>query len=75
MTKAPSRSSPAKRRTSSAEPRELVWTDRALADLEAIGDYIARDKPLAAERWVADLMDAAEGATFTVKIWEVLILL
>ena len=39
-----------------------VWTNRALADLEAIGDYIARDNPAAAERWVAELMAAAEKA-------------
>jgi toxin ParE1/3/4 len=33
-----------------------------LADLEAIGDYIARDNPTAAARWVAELMAVAEKA-------------
>lgn len=41
-------------------PRLLVWTDRALADLEAIGDYIASDNPRAADRWVRELMTVAE---------------
>lgn len=42
--------------------RSLVWTDRALADLEAIGDYIARDNPTAAAHWVRELMSAAKRA-------------
>ena len=42
--------------------RRLFWTDRALTDLEAIGDYIARDNPSAAERWIAQLMAVAESA-------------
>jgi len=42
--------------------RRFSWTDRALADLEAIGDYIARDNPAAAERWVLQLMAIAENA-------------
>lgn len=40
----------------------IVWTRRALADLEAIGDFIARDKPLAAARWLERLTAAAERA-------------
>ena len=32
---------------------ELVYSGKALADLEAILRYIARDNPLAARRWVA----------------------
>jgi plasmid stabilization system protein ParE len=28
-----------------------VWTTRAEADLGDIGDYIAADDPVAAERW------------------------
>jgi plasmid stabilization system protein ParE len=36
-----------------------VWTERAVADLERIGDYIAADNPTAAERWVNDLVSAA----------------
>lgn len=42
--------------------RKLWWTDRALADLEEIGEFIARDKPRAAERWVQALMAVAERA-------------
>lgn len=38
----------------------VVWTDRALSDLEAIGDFIAAHNPIAAERWVRVLMAAAE---------------
>jgi plasmid stabilization system protein ParE len=38
----------------------LVWTDRALSDLEAIGDFIAADNPVAAERWIGVLMATAE---------------
>jgi toxin ParE1/3/4 len=46
-----------------ARPKRAVfWTERALADLEAIGDYIARDKEAVAERWVARLVVAAEKA-------------
>ncbi len=62
MTKSRSPGASARRRPRSNEPRELVWTSRALADLEAICDYIARDRPVAAERWVAELMAVAERA-------------
>lgn len=48
------------RRRSRARP--VVWTDRALLDLEAIGDFIAADNPRAAERWVEALMATAERA-------------
>jgi len=41
----------------------VVWTRRALSDLEAIGDYIARDSRRAAERWIARLIAAAERAS------------
>jgi plasmid stabilization system protein ParE len=41
--------------------RPICWTDRALADLEGIGDYIARDDPAAAARWVTRLVAAAEN--------------
>ncbi|WP_224240635.1 type II toxin-antitoxin system RelE/ParE family toxin [Hyalangium gracile] len=46
-------------------PLEVRWTERALKDLRAIGDYIARDSPEAAERWVATLLAAAEAAAAT----------
>lgn len=47
--------------TSRARKRRLrtVWTARALSDLEAIGDYITRDDPRAAERWIAKLVALA----------------
>jgi toxin ParE1/3/4 len=40
----------------------VVWTRRALGDLEAIGKYIGRDKPAAAERWLLELISVAEKA-------------
>lgn len=43
-------------------PLAVVWTNRAIADLEAIGDFIASDNPPAASRWVGDLMATAERA-------------
>ena len=33
------------------------WTSSALRDLEAIGDYVAKDKPAAARRLVGDIFD------------------
>lgn len=47
--------------TARGRPR-IRWTERAIADLEEIGDYIARDKPRAAERWVHQLIAVAERA-------------
>ena len=38
----------------------LSWTDRALRDLEAIGDFIARDNPAAARKWIDRLLTAAQ---------------
>jgi plasmid stabilization system protein ParE len=43
-------------------PKALVWTDRALDDLEEIDAYIAADDPIAAERWVEGLLIAAQRA-------------
>lgn len=40
----------------------LRWTKRAVEDLEQIAEYIARDKPRAAERWVEQLIAVAERA-------------
>lgn len=34
----------------------LIWTEPALADLEAIADYIALDRPDAASRLVKEVM-------------------
>jgi len=49
------------RRGSESLP-EIFWSDRAIADLEAIGDYVARDNPAAAERWVNRLIQTVEKA-------------
>jgi toxin ParE1/3/4 len=40
------------------------FSPAALADLEEIGLYIARDNPRAAEVWVDRLVDRAEKAAF-----------
>ncbi len=39
------------------------WTDRAIADLLGIGDYIAADNPRAARAWVERLRVRALGAS------------
>jgi plasmid stabilization system protein ParE len=39
---------------------EVVWTPRAYADLEAIGDYYAQDAPGYAETLVRKLLGAAD---------------
>lgn len=49
------------RRASSHRALQVVWTDRALRDLRDIGDFIARDNPRAAERWVETLVRTAES--------------
>jgi toxin ParE1/3/4 len=41
----------------------LRWSRRAEADLEAIGDYIAADDPVAAERWIGKLLERARKAS------------
>jgi plasmid stabilization system protein ParE len=51
-----------RRRRKTSGGRAVVWTDRALSDLEAVGDFIAADNPRAAERWVGLLMATAERA-------------
>ena len=38
----------------------LIWTEPALADLEAIADYMALDKPDAAARYVQQVFAAVE---------------
>jgi plasmid stabilization system protein ParE len=40
---------------------KVAWTDRALNDLHAVGDYIALDNPAAAEKWVNRLLRTAES--------------
>lgn len=39
----------------------LFYSDRASRDLEEIGDYIARDNPDQAARFVAELREACAG--------------
>lgn len=39
---------------------ELEWTDPALDDLEAIRDYIGKDSPYYARRFIERIFDAAE---------------
>ena len=43
----------------------IRWTERAVADLIAIGEYIAADKPSAARSWVERLRHQAELAAVT----------
>ncbi|GAA0296597.1 type II toxin-antitoxin system RelE/ParE family toxin [Sphingomonas oligophenolica] len=40
---------------------KVVLTAEALGDLERIGDYIARDNPMRARSFVAELLDKARG--------------
>jgi len=39
---------------------KIAWSEPALADLDAIHDYIARDSPPYAERFVQRLIEAAD---------------
>ena len=39
---------------------EIVWTEPALAELDAIADYIALDKPSAANRFVQRVFSSVE---------------
>lgn len=48
--------------------RALIWSARARRELGEIGEYIARDKPEAANRWVETLMAAAEQAAALPRI-------
>ena len=38
----------------------ILWSERARRDLLEIGDFIARDKPQAAKRWVGKVLNAIE---------------
>jgi toxin ParE1/3/4 len=63
MTRTPPRGSRRKPGLQSAyPPAAIVWTSRALADLDAVADHIARDNPGAADQWVARLVAAAASA-------------
>ena len=39
---------------------EIIWTEPALADLDAIADYVALDNPEAARKMVQDVFRHAE---------------
>ena len=39
---------------------EIIWTEPALADLDAIADYIALDKPTAASAFVQQIFSHVE---------------
>lgn len=41
-------------------PYAIRWTDRARDDLTEIGDFIAKDSPAAAARWVETLIKSVE---------------
>ena len=63
MSRAPA--GPKRARARPRRPRlalAIFWTDRALRDLEAIRDFIARDNMPAADRWVAGLIGAVARA-------------
>ncbi len=51
-----------KRRARPDAPHEIVWTDRALSDLQAIDAYIAADDPRAATRWIEKILATVELA-------------
>ena len=40
---------------------EVLWSDQALLDLEAIHTYIAADKPLAADAFARTLYEAGDS--------------
>lgn len=40
---------------------ELIWSEPALRDLDAIADYIALDKPEAARKFVARVFEQVEA--------------
>jgi len=42
--------------------RAIVWTARAVRDLEDIRTYIEQDDPAAADRWIARLVERVERA-------------
>ena len=44
-----------------ATPLDLIYRPEAVADLENLFDYIAHDRPLAAERFLGEIRRACEG--------------
>lgn len=51
-----------RRRGKGSVAPSVDWTERAVADLRSIDDYIAAHDPRAAERWVGKLIAKAEAA-------------
>ena len=39
---------------------EIVWTEPALSDLDAVADYIALENPVAAQKWVRRIFEHVE---------------
>ncbi len=48
-----------------AASKTLLWSERAVRDLEAIEAYLAAENPVAATRWVDRLLNAAEQAVLS----------
>ena len=51
-----------RRRKLSSDRPSIVWSDRALRDLEAIDEYVAQDNPAAAARWIDKIIKTVEEA-------------
>jgi len=51
-----------RRRRPARRSFDVVWTDRALRNLDEIDAYISQDNPGAARRWIQKLLAAAEQA-------------
>jgi len=48
------------RRTRKKKPLDISWSDRARSDLRKIGEFIAKDNPQAALRWIEKLAQAVD---------------
>jgi len=46
----------------------LIWTEPALADLEAVADYIALDNPAAASRPVRRVFESVAASSFSLSM-------
>ncbi len=47
---------------------DIVWTRRALGNLDDIGEYIAQDDPPAAERTIRRIVEQVSGLAFYPRI-------
>ena len=47
-------------RKNDGRPFDILWSNRAKADLGTIGEFIAADNPIAAKRWVDRLIADVE---------------